>query len=242
MKLILDFGNTYQKVALFQKTNLVELKTFNNIGLGDLITFTQNKKDIKSAIISSVINYPGEIREFLKTKYLFFELDNNTPTPVLNKYQTPESLGKDRLAAIIAANKMFSGQNALVIDAGTCITYDIINSKNEYLGGGISPGISMRFKSLHNFTEKLPLQDSREDQNLIGQNTQESIFSGVLNGVLAEVDGIISQYQRNFSNLKIILSGGELKYFDKRLKNNIFAVPNIVIIGLNLILDFNVRK
>ena len=134
---------------------------------------------------------------------------------------------------------MFPGKNALLIETGTCITYDFIDSDGLYHGGGISPGIRLRFKALHTFTDKLPLIEPEKDPALIGDTTENAILSGVINGVKAEVSGLISSYESNYENLTIILSGGDLVYFDKNLKNNIFAVPNIVLKGLNIILEFN---
>ncbi|MFC2100887.1 type III pantothenate kinase [Bacteroidota bacterium] len=242
MKLILDFGNTLQKVALFQEKKLIHQETFKNISLQNIIDIIYNYPTVQSAILSSVIDYPSEINDYLKSYFYFIELSHHTPVPVINKYQSPETLGKDRIAAVVAANNMYHSKNVLVIDAGSCITYDMINSKNEYLGGSISPGIDMRFRSLHNFTDKLPLVNSREPISLTGVSTQEAILSGVLNGVCEEMRGIIHNYNEKYHDLITILSGGDMIYFDKCLKNNIFAVSNIVIAGLNIILDFNVKE
>lgn len=238
MNLILDFGNTLQKIAVFDKKELFEVKSFKSINLNDIKTFIKNY-EIKSAIISSVINYPNEITDFLKNKFRFIELSSQTPIPVSNKYKTPNTLGNDRLAVIVGANAQFPSADVLVIEAGTCITYDFINSNNEYLGGSISPGINMRFKALHNFTDKLPFVEVNDIKILTGQTTEESISSGVENGVLTEVDGIIQLYKEKYSTLKTIISGGDINFFDKKLKNSIFAVSNIVLKGLNEILNFN---
>jgi type III pantothenate kinase len=143
----------------------------------------------------------------------------------------------------VGANLYFPNQDVLVIDAGTCIKYDFVNKANAYLGGSISPGLQMRFKALHTLTEKLPLvQPVLNVDYLIGSSTEEAILSGVLNGCIAEIDGIIQQYKSNYKNLKVVLSGGDSIYFDKTLKNSIFASPNIVLEGLNAILDYNVDK
>lgn len=239
MKLIIDFGNTLKKIAIFNKDEIVELQVYEQFSTKQLSEIINSYKNIESAIISSVINYPLSLKKFLNNNFNFIELTENTPVPVINKYKTPETLGKDRLAAVVAANHMYPDENLLVIDAGTCITYDFINSKKEYFGGGISPGISMRFQSLHNFTDKLPLLKMKYYDTLIGCTTEDSIYSGVIIGVIAEIEGIIEKYKKKYSSLKIIFSGGDIKYFDKRLKNNIFALPNIVLLGLNVILDFN---
>ena len=246
MKLIIDFGNTLIKLALFDERDLINIwfqeklhpdKVTNFII--DFIAKLPKKQKPHSIIISSVVDIPASLSEYLNENFTFIELTSSTPVPLINKYKTPESLGKDRLATVVGAGNLYPGKNILVIEAGTCITYDFLNSENEYLGGGISPGVEMRFKSLHNFTDKLPFVNKRECNSLIGQTTEESILSGILNGVTDEIDGIITRYLGNYEKLTIILSGGDIKYFDKRLKNNIFAVPNLVLMGLNVILDYN---
>lgn len=249
MKLILDFGNTLIKLALFEKENLINIwfqeklhpnKITNYII--DFIAKLPKKQKLHSIIISSVVDIPTSLSEYLKSNFNFINLNSSTRIPLINKYKTPKSLGNDRIAAVVGAVSLYPRNNILIIEAGTCITFDFVNSNNEYLGGGISPGIEMRFKSLHNFTDKLPFVKKRDCNKLIGQTTEESILSGILNGVSSEIDGIITCYLENYENLTIILSGGDIKYFDKRLKNNIFAIPNLVLTGLNIILDFNEKS
>jgi len=242
MKLILDFGNTLQKVVVFQENEMIYQNQFQHISLNNIIEITDTYPDIHSAILSSVIDEPAEIKDFLHSRYRFIELTHLTPIPVINKYKTPETLGKDRIAAVVAASHLYPSRNVLVIDAGSCITYDIISSANEYLGGSISPGIEMRFRALHNFTDKLPLEYSREPTPLTGTSTHKAILSGVLNGICEEMRGIIHSYSEKYHDLFTVISGGDMNYFDKCLKNNIFAVSNIVIAGLNIILDFNVKE
>lgn len=242
MKLILDFGNTLQKVAIFDNNQLIAMKAFKKISLKNIQDFTSSFT-INSAILSSVINYNKNIYNYLKSNFHFIELTSSTPIPINNKYCTPETLGKDRLAAIIAANKNYPNNNILVINAGTCITYDFIDKNADYWGGAISPGIKMRFKALHTFTDKLPLiQLNKKSTPLIGNNSENSILSGVINGSVAELENIIFNYTQNYKDLEVILSGGDMKYFDKKIKNSIFAFPNIVLYGLNIILDFNAEK
>jgi type III pantothenate kinase len=242
MRLIIDFGNTLKKVAIFHNDQLFKLYTFEYFDLNTLLKIRNKHPKITSSIISSVIDYPSEIDAFLKSNYFFIKLDAKTKVPITNKYSTPETLGNDRIAAVIAASRVFKNKNILVIDAGTCITFDFINKQCEYLGGAISPGINLRLKSLNSFTDKLPLLKIEKIDFLIGKTTKESILSGVINGIISEIDGIIRSYKENYENLTIILGGGDYNYFDKRLKNNIFALPNIVLLGLNVILDFNESK
>ncbi len=243
MKLIIDIGNTRTKLAVFSGSRLQEVVACRHLTLKELEAVAVKYPRLRAAVLSSVIDYPARIDDFLKEHYAFLKLETGTPVPVKIKYKTPETLGKDRIALAVAARATFPGQNVLVIDAGTTITYDFVNSGGEYLGGSISPGIRMRLKALHAFTGKLPLIENPPlEAVLIGDDTQTAIVSGVLNGTLYEAEGIITAYRNRFPGLQVVLSGGDEKYFDKRLKNNIFALPNFVLTGLKEILDFNEKK
>jgi len=241
MKLIIDIGNSYAKIAVFERAEIVEMKVLEEIAFSHVEEMLNSYSKINSAILSDVRSSSSEISNLLSQRIFYIELDHLTRVPFTNLYQNPETLGKDRIACAAAAVKMYPGQNVLIIDAGTCITYDIVNSQSEYLGGAISPGINMRYKALHDFTGKLPLVKTTEDKipELIGNTTNNSIYAGVQKAVLLEVDAMIDEYQSRFQSLKIILSGGDYFYFDKNLKSNIFATPNIVLKGLWEILDFN---
>ncbi len=241
MNLVIDSGNTLTKLALYQGMEMLAFNSFSDITAETFISFCESESGIKNAILSSVKEYPSEIEEFLRLRYNTVFLDHTTPIPVSNRYRSPETLGKDRLAAVVGASRMFPGCDILVVDAGTAITYDLITGSGEYLGGGISPGISIRYRGLHTFTGRLPLLNSYDDAELIGADTSSGIASGVLNGTLAEMEGIIQRYQKLYTDLKIILTGGDFNYFDKRLKIKTFAAPNLVLEGLNLILRFNLE-
>jgi len=242
MKLIIDIGNTFVKIAVFDKKQLLDIYTLEDLSIEKISSIEKKYPKISSAIVSSVKSYDISVKKYLQEKYFFIELNDSTGLPIGSDYKTPKTLGNDRIAAVTAAFDLYPQSNVLVIDAGTCITYDLINDKGVYSGGSISPGIEMRFKALNSFTAKLPLLKFKEIDYLTGITTEQSILSGVINGVCAEIDGIIASYQKNYENLTIILSGGDYIYFDKRLKNNIFALPNIVLQGLNIILDFNDKK
>jgi type III pantothenate kinase len=242
MELILDFGNTKKKLALFDAGALILVENHPEITKDIIAQFLKEHPGITACILSSVIQHPTDIPEFLRQKLPFVDLGEHTPIPILNRYETPGSLGKDRLAAAVAGSAMFPGENVLVICAGTALTFDFVNAYGEYLGGSISPGMLMRFNALHTFTDKLPLLSYQEPAGLTGSNTRESILSGVINGIIAEIDGIAHDYREKYPDVKIILSGGDLNYFVKRLKISIFALPNIVIHGLQQILTFNVNK
>ena len=241
MKLILDFGNTLQKVSVFNKNQIEFFNSYKKISVENLQKINKIYK-INSVILSSVIIKQEEVEKYLKNNFNFINFNEKTPIPIKIIYDTPETLGKDRIAASIAGNYMFPQNNILIINSGTCITYDFVDEKKMYHGGAISPGIDIRFKSLHNFTAKLPLVSKKCNIALIGNTTEKAIASGVINGIIAEMNGIIEQYAKKYKNLKVILSGGDLKYFEKKIKNSIFAIPNIVLQGLNIILDYNVKK
>ncbi|MCF6169965.1 MAG: type III pantothenate kinase [Bacteroidales bacterium] len=241
MQLVIDIGNSFVKSAVFDGQQMIDLQRSPDFTVQTADQLLNKYKGIRRCILSSVREGSGELESYLRKKTGFILLNAQTPLPFVNKYATPEKLGKDRLAAVAGAQGFFPGRNILVLDAGTSITYDLLNASGEYLGGGISPGIQMRFEALHTFTGRLPLVKTKAENevNLIGDTTEKSILSGVLNGVLQEVDGIISKYDAEFSALQTLICGGDNKYFDKYLKNNIFAAPNLVLLGLMRILDFN---
>ena len=231
-KITLDEGNTSVKLALFDNETLVS--KYNNIDLNFVIKLLP-KCD---RLILSTVKNKSNFKTLFSNKN-FVLLNNSTPLPIKILYKSPTSLGNDRIALAVGAITNFPNKNVLVIDAGTCITYDLINSKKEYLGGSISPGIQMRYNALHQFTSQLPLLESVETAMLTGVNTEESIHSGIINGVFVEIDGIIQRYTNQYPDIKVIVTGGNAKFFDKGLKNTIFAKPNLLMEGLNKILDYN---
>ncbi len=239
MNLVIDVGNTLVKMAIFDQDKIIQIRTHASLDPAAINSTLKQFPATKACIIGSVRDLPDNIREQISIPIPLHILDYKTKLPIKHRYTTFNTLGVDRIAGVVAANHLFPGKNILLIEAGTCITYDLIDSGGIYLGGSISPGIHLRFAALHNFTDKLPLIEPEKDPVLIGNSTETSIRSGVINGVKAELRGIISSYEENYENLTVILSGGNLDYFDKNLKNNIFAVPNIVLTGLNIILAFN---
>jgi type III pantothenate kinase len=240
MNLILDFGNTNKKLAITDSSGTIKkLEIRTDISLRAIKTFVEKNPGIDSCILSSVIRHPSSINNFLKKHFRFIELTEFTVLPVINRYRNPNELGKDRLAAAVGGASFFPCQDILVIVAGTCITYNLITSANEFPGGAISPGLNMRFQSLHTLTGKLPLITFKDFDNPIGTDTEHSILSGVVNGIVSEMEGFSLLYRKKYPGLKVILSGGDLKCFDNRLKINIFAIPNVVLLGLHQILTFN---
>ena len=239
MKLVVDFGNSFVKAGVFDKDDIVLEKVYNTFGINELTSLFENYTEINKSIISSVVHHDKSVDDFLEENTTYFKLTHQTKVPITINYKTKDTLGLDRLCAAVAGNHLYPGNNVLIIVTGTCITYNLVNSKNEFLGGGISPGYDMRIKAMNHYTHKLPLVEKSDTTELIGITTENSLQSGAYYGMLSEIDGIILRYTSAFKNLKLILSGGDAKYFDKKLKNNIFAVPNIVLRGLNKILDFN---
>lgn len=240
MNLVLDFGNTRAKVAKVKQGEIVALEAFNYDQQESLAQFIDLNHRYDGIIVASVkgIETPliKNIIDSIPQKPLI--LSHNTPIPITNSYQTPETLGLDRLAAVVGANNIYPNQNVLVIDIGTAITYDLICC-DEYLGGNISPGINIRLKALNEFTAKLPLVAANFEVSQVGKDTIGAIQSGVYLGIVAEIDGVITQFMTNYPNLRVILTGGDANNFAKKLKNAIFVNFNIVIIGLNSILEYN---
>jgi len=240
MNLTIDVGNTLIKLGVFDSENLRLKKTcIKKDFLHTLTEISVDFRNIQKCIISSVANLSEHQLLKLQQQFDVLVLNHQTKIPFTNKYETPQTLGIDRIALVSAAAEKYPDKNVLVIDAGTCITYDFLNSKNEYLGGAISPGISLRYKALHTFTEKLPLLEANNPSIYIGNNTITSIHSGVVNGVLYEIDGYIAEYKKNYDNLTVILTGGDVHFLRDSLKNDIFANSNFLLEGLNHILEYN---
>jgi type III pantothenate kinase len=237
--LVIDYGNSAVKVGIFDHQTLMEKHTFSSEV--DLISFLQGIK-ADHAIISSVKTNSEVVTSWLKNSGKTFVLSPQLPLPVTNLYKTPDTLGVDRLAAVCGAMQVFPLQNVLVIDAGTCITFEFVDKRGNYHGGAISPGMQMRFQAVHAFTARLPLVKSPGLPDLIGGSTETCIQSGVVNGLLAEIDGIINRYRSEFEGLQVILCGGDAAFFENKLKASIFASPELVLVGLNSILIYNVTR
>ncbi|PHQ28159.1 type III pantothenate kinase [Leeuwenhoekiella nanhaiensis] len=237
--LAIDFGNTRVKFGLFEGG---ELETSCSVLAGDaqkLFAELQERVNLHKVVFCATGNSKDFVT-FLKKRGLSYEVvDAGTPVPYTNLYKTPETLGLDRKVLMVTAFKEFSGVNTLVIDAGTCVTYDFKNKEDAYLGGAIAPGLQMRFKAMHHFTAKLPnLEASGDPVELIGADTYSAMQSGVINGLIAEIDGLIDRYKLEYDELKIILTGGDGLFLSDRLKNGIFADSNFLLKGLNYLVEF----
>jgi len=242
MNLCIDQGNSSTKVGVFDQSELVEYFIFKEFDKAAILNL-YDRFDIEACILSSVITENLELINDLKNKTRFLiELSYNTPVPIQNQYETPETLGKDRLAAVVGAVFLKPESDILVVDAGTAITYDFIDSNQVYHGGNIAPGLNLRLRSLHEFTQKLPLVEAKIESPLLGNNTQAALISGALHGIVFEIDGYINALKTNYPQLSTFLTGGSTFYFDTKLKNAIFVERNLVLIGLNRILQYNVQK
>jgi type III pantothenate kinase len=243
LNLAIDIGNSRTKIGLFENENLIDVFSVTAWKTNEFFDFFNRLLPARplNAIVANVNKPDPLISAFLKTQCHYYEVGVNTRYPIKIKYKTPDSLGADRIAASTAAHFMASGNNTLSITCGTCIIYDYTDKDGLYHGGAISPGIDMRLTALNNFSARLPLIKSRENPMLTGDDTATSILSGVINGMAFEIDGFIEAYKQENPGLAVFLSGGNMNYFVKQLKNSIFATPNIVLEGLNKILLFNVQ-
>ena len=236
--LCIDRGNTLIKAGVFDGAELKQKFVFQDYE--ELYVLLQ-ENSFDQIIISSTKRDESDFVESVagqKIKVFSYDL----PLPVVNKYHTPETLGKDRLAGVIGAKFLFPVNHCLVVDAGTCITYDLVTAKGEYLGGAISPGLQMRYKALNHFTARLPLINPSENHLLTGTDTTTSIISGVQNGLIYEIERIIKEYSDSYPDLKVILCGGDASFFESKIKGTIFAFPDLVLLGLNHTLLYNAPK
>ena len=242
MNLIIDVGNTRVKVAVFEKSKVKSVFVFKKSRIISELKKIISKHDISASIMSSVSNISEKTRQKITILLNPIYLDSEISVPFKNLYETPKTLGVDRIALAAAAIEQYPKKDVLIIDAGTCITFDFINCEKEYLGGAISLGIAMRYKALHSFTSKLPLLEKNEIFNFIGTNTNTSIHSGVVNGVCNEIDGVINQYKIKYRDLTVVLTGGDTNFLAKQLKSGIFAHPNFVLEGLHTVLTYNLAN
>lgn len=243
MLLAVDIGNTKIKAAVFEADALIEKFIFDKKDAEKKIKkiFQQYEK-INISVLSSVQNHDNAIVSLLEKRTQVFVVSHTFSFPFTNKYTTPATLGIDRLVLAAGATLQFPSRNRLVLDAGTCITYDFIDSKDNYLGGAISPGLQMRYDAMHNFTAKLPLLYPEMPQYYIGDSTNKSLHSGAVNGFVYEIEGFIERYSRDYKDLMVILTGGDADFLAKRLKNTIFANSNFLLESLNKLYLYKIKN
>lgn len=236
--LCFDFGNTRLKCGVFEGDQLIESVTLDDdkeSTINELI----NRFAPEKSLLSSVVNHNPAIETVLASATKFHKLDHHSKIPVTTPVGKPETIGADRLAMVVAAATMYPAHNNLVIGLGTAITYNFVNKKKEFIGGGISPGVDMRLKSLQAFTAKLPLVEKDWNFPLMGYDTRTNILSGVILGMAKELDGMIELYEEKYGNLNVLLTGGDSSYFAYHLKKKIFADLNLIFKGLYAISELN---
>lgn len=239
VNLIIDIGNTLAKLVAFDGDIPVEELKTSNETLDRLPEFIK-KYPFERGIVGTVFGITVEAeRQLKRLRFPLLYLNSSTPIPIVNDYRTPDTLGADRLAAAVGAYTQFPGRDILIVDAGTCLTYEFINKEGHYKGGCISPGLQMRLKGLRAFTAKLPLIDSEGPLPELGYDTETSIRTGVIQGMKFEIEGRIKYFQEKYPSLLVFLTGGDIFNFDSKIKNLIFADKYIVPKGLNRILAFN---
>jgi len=241
MNLVLDIGNTLQKIAVFNNDECVYCRAFPLITL-DLLSSIFAQYEIGNSIISSVAEVDILVEDFLKTHSNRIHFSSKTKLPVRILYKSVDTLGLDRIANAVGAVRLYPKKNILSIQAGTCLVFDFVNESGDYLGGSISSGMKMRFEALHEKTKNLPFLTSTNNlPDILGIDTKTSLFSGVINGLRFEIEGFIAEYQKKYRNLVVLITGGDAEFLQKSIKNTIFAVSTIVLIGLNEIIKYNVE-
>jgi len=239
MEVIIDIGNTRTKIGVFINRGIHQVERLDK-GIDKIVSFLKELEYEKS-IISSTIPLSDADKLALSVSGTPLFLDHYTALPITNTYSTPETLGRDRLAAVVGGQFLYPNQNVLAIDAGTCITYDLIDRDGNYLGGNISPGLELRARAMDEFTGALPLVSDFGPQALLGTTTESAMTSGIVNGFIHEVNGVIESYSLAYPDLKIVLCGGQARYLVNHINYEIFANQNLVLLGLHKILLHNDR-
>ncbi len=242
MKLCIDAGNSFVKMMAYHQQTEHDVLHAAYDEVEKMKHYLTTYGPVEAAIVSRVRELPESFEKMIRSIPVVHFLSHTTKIPFVNQYLTPETLGRDRIAGLAAAAARFPGKNVLVIDMGTCITYDLLRSDAVYEGGMISPGLQMRFKAMHAFTERLPLVVLQPDAALVGGTTHQSMQSGVWNGLLGEIEQIVQRFKSNYEDLTVMTGGGDNIYFDNKFSFSIFAAPNLVLEGLKVILDFNERQ
>lgn len=243
MRLVIDIGNTRIKAAVFEQDTMVYHSVFSKEAWQrNIESILMQHPKCTDLVVASVAKTSEETFTFLEGRLKIHLISRQTNFPFENLYQSPNTLGIDRMVLASGAVLQYPNQARLVIDAGTCITYDFINEQDEYLGGAISPGIRLRYQAMHQFTAKLPLLSASVPESMIGKTTEQSMHVGVVGGITKEIDGFISQYQANHPKIIIILTGGDAEFLAKQLKNTIFAHSNFLLESLNKTFQYAIKN
>lgn len=243
MNLIIDIGNTLAKLAVIDGGRIVAQQSAGRFHPAMADAMLAAWPDVDKAVVCSTRGDAEEVAAMVRPKVNYcLEFTPRTPVPIRNAYHTPETLGRDRLAAAVGAVECCAGCNVLVVDFGTALTIDLITADGTFQGGSISPGVRCRFRALHDYTAKLPLCSPTEEMLPWGVTTETAVTQGVMNGVAYEIEGYMARMGAEFAGLQTIFTGGDAKYFVKRIKNTIFADCNLVFRGLNRILEYNASE
>jgi len=242
--LTIDIGNTRTKIGYFEGEEMMAVEFFDQADTESLLGWATNHpaENVILSSVGDVSGYQGTVRAFRKRYAKVLELDAALPLPIVNGYETPETLGKDRLAAVVGATVFFPDQTCLVVDAGTCITVDVIDATGRYLGGNISPGLQMRLRAMHDYTARLPHPEMKWPSNWIGRTTETALQNGALRGTLLEFTGYERLCRDEFGDINVLLTGGDSHILAKNWKSQIFVNQNLVLHGLNKMLTYNVER
>ena len=238
MNLCIDIGNTRIKIGVFDKGQMIHHDAFYTMSEIEIVKLIQKHK-IKRAISSSTRKHITAFEKWVKAKIDLLRLTHETAIPIVNKYHTPETLGKDRLAVVIGCTKVYPKKNCLVIDAGTCITYDLIDAEGIYFGGNISPGLRMRAEAMDTMTSSLPLVEPKYNSDYIGKSTETAMQNGIVYGTLLEMESFIAMIKDDIGEINVIITGGDAPFFEDLLKSKIFAHSFLVLEGLDVIINYN---
>jgi len=238
MNLCIDIGNTRIKIGVFDKGQMIHHDVFYTMPEDQVSELIQKFK-IERAISSSTRKHITAFEKRVKSKIDLLRLSHKTDIPIVNKYHTPETLGKDRLAVVIGCTKVYPNKNCLVIDAGTCITYDVIDAKGNYYGGNISPGLRMRAEAMDTMTSTLPLVEPKYNSDYIGKTTETAMQNGVVYGTLLEMQSFIAMIKEDYGEINVIITGGDAPFFEDLLKSKIFVHSFLVLEGLDVIINYN---
>jgi type III pantothenate kinase len=236
MDLVVDVGNTAVKLAVYQNAVPIAQASFPVVSDREMTAWVE-QFDLRRSMLVSVISPPENLVEYMRSFTDFHVFDDKTPLPVNNAYSTPATLGKDRLVNACAAASLYPQQDVLIIDAGTCLKFDLVTSDGRYHGGSIAPGLVMRFEALHYYCPALPRVEPEGESPLVGNSTFTSIRSGVLNGIAAEISGMVMRYRAEYPGVHVVLTGGDTDTLVNRLQKDIFAVPGLTLHGLHAILS-----
>ncbi len=240
--LCIDIGNTNTKVGIFSEGKIIEKQLLKDTMDATHTDALIRQYHITKAILSATRDFTEDLEMILEKLPVFYRLSNRLKLPFTNKYTTPDTLGRDRLAVVAAVQSLHPYSNVLAIDVGTCITVDAVDKEGNYYGGSIHPGLQMRLKAMHHFTGRLPEVHLHAYDSLWGTSSETSILAGAVCGAIAEIDTVIDHYQGHYDDLIVYITGGDMEYFVNNLKNKIFAHPDLVLKGLYEILECNAKK